>query len=75
MHVLRLHSSIPAKIDVIALGRLAKEKVALKNNIYYIILYYILVLSEEKIIDWLIILALTCSTNKCDITELLKRPT
>ena len=53
MHVLRLHSSIPAKIDVIALGRLAKEKVALKNNIYYIILYYILVLSEEKN-NWLV---------------------
>ena len=68
MHVLRLHSSIPAKMDVIASGRLAKGKVALKNN-------YILVLSEKKIIDWLIILALTCSTNKSDIIELLKRPT
>ena len=46
MHVLRLHSSIPAKMDVIALGRLAKEKGALKNN-------YILVLSEEKN-NWLV---------------------
>lgn len=52
MHVLRRHSSIPAKTDAIAPGRLAKGKVVLKNN-------YILVLSQKKIIAWLVIVALT----------------
>ena len=53
MHVLLRHSSIPAKTDAIASGRLAKGKVVLKNN-------YILVLSQKKkVIAWLVIVALT----------------
>ena len=49
MHVLLRHSSIPAKTDAIASGRLAKGKVVLKNN-------YILVLSQRKksLLGWLL---------------------